>query len=175
MVIKKLQFLLLFLPIFGCAQHKAVETGLVEDKEFDKKVNSYLKGSVPFIGVKELREIQKEVTIFDTRKLKEYKVSHIENAIHLGYRNFDKQQLKDVQKDQKIILYCSIGYRSEKIGEKLQKLGYKHVYNLYGSIFEWVNQGYTIVDDNGQPTEKIHTYNSNWSKWVKNDTLKKVW
>ena len=48
-------------------------------------------------------------------------------------------------------------YRSEKIGKKLKKLGFKNVVNLYGGIFEWVNSGYPVYDSKGE-TEKIHPY-----------------
>ena len=40
-----------------------------------------------------------------------------------------------------IIVYCSIGVRSEDIGEKLKELGYTKILNLYGGIFDWKNKG----------------------------------
>ena len=72
-------------------------------------------------------------------------------------------------------MYCSIGYRSEKVGEELKKMGFKNVYNLYGSIFEWVNQGNEVVDENEKVTEKVHTYNKRWSKWIEDGKAEKVW
>lgn len=146
-----------------------------ENAAFDEKVSKTISFTVPLIGVKELSEIKNEVSIFDTRKKEEYDISHIDGAQYLGYRDFDITRLKDIPKDSKIILYCSIGYRSEKIGEKLLKQGYTKVYNLYGSLFEWINQGYALVDKNGQTTKKIHTYNKNWSKWVEEGKGEKLW
>ena len=73
------------------------------------------------------------------------------------------------------MLYCSIGYRSEKVGEKLQRLGYTKVYNLYGSIFESVNVGNEVVDQNGKKVKKVHTYNKDWSQWVDETKTKKIW
>ena len=49
-------------------------------------------------------------------------------------------------KSDTIVLYCSIGYRSEKIGEKLVEMGYGHVFNLYGGIFEWVNRDLPVYN-----------------------------
>jgi len=74
-----------------------------------------------------------------------------------------------------MVVYCSIGYRSEKIGEKLLRLGYKNVYNLYGSIFEWANEKYQLVGSNGKTTNRVHSYNKSWSKWVTNEEIKTVW
>lgn len=158
----------------GCAQ-KPEPAGLCIDPAFDQKVNSLISFSVPTIGVKELKEIKDQVVIFDTRELPEYEVSHIENAKYLGYKDFDKTQLNDIPKDAKIVLYCSVGYRSEKIGERLHDLGYGNVYNLYGSIFEWVNQDNPVVDKNGNIVNKVHTYNKQWSKWVDGQKIEKIW
>jgi len=107
--------------------------------------------------------------VFDER------VGHIPGASYLGYQDFDVERLKNLPYDSRIVLYCSIGYRSEKIGEKLQKLGYTHVYNLYGSIFDWVNRGYPVVDEDGNLTAQVHTYNRAWSKWVEEGAAVKVW
>lgn len=147
----------------------------VENPEFDQKLSQLLNFSVPLIGVSELKDIQREVYIFDTREWDEYQVSHIKGASYLGYDNFDKNRLKNVPKDATIVLYCSVGYRSEKIGNKLKQLGYYKVFNLYGSIFEWVNQGNPIVDMNGNATNRLHTYNKAWSKWVEPGKVKKTW
>ncbi len=115
------------------------------------------------------------MVILDARERSEYEVSHLPNAVFIGYNNFEKKLVDSLAKDRPIVVYCSIGYRSEKIGEKLQKLGFTKVYNLYGSIFEWVNQGNVVVDKNGQPTKKVHTYNKNWSRWVEDGKAEKVW
>jgi rhodanese-related sulfurtransferase len=48
-----------------------------------------------------------------------------------------------------------VGYRSEKVTEKLQKAGFTQVSNLYGGIFEWVNQGYPIVNQSGATSDVI--------------------
>ncbi len=105
----------------------------------------------------------------DAREPKEFNVSHIENAIFVGFDNFDPKKVTSVIKDKNanIVVYCSIGVRSEKIGEKLLKLGYKNVYNLYGGIFEYKNNGGKVVDNQNKETDKIHTYNKEWSVYLK--------
>ena len=76
--------------------------------------------------------------------------------------------LKNIQKNSRIIVYCSVGYRSERIGEQLLANGYSNVTNLYGGIFEWVNSDYPVVDTNNVKTNKVHAYSKLWGKWLKN-------
>jgi rhodanese-related sulfurtransferase len=125
------------------------------------------KNTVNYIAVDELA-LQKNYILLDTRELKEFNVSHIENAICVGYDKFDSKKIKETLRNQEatIIVYCSIGIRSETIGQKLLKLGYKNVYNLYGGIFEWKNQGHEVVDNNQKPTENVHAFSKEWSKYL---------
>ena len=46
-----------------------------------------------------------------------------------------------------------------------QKAGFKKVYNLYGGIFHWVNEGRTVFA-NGKPTLRVHAYSKPWSVWL---------
>lgn len=146
-----------------------------EDQEFDDKVAHTISFTVPLIGVEELAKKQKDYYILDTRAQSEYDVSHIPNAKYIGYRDFDLSRVQDIPKDAPIVVYCSIGYRSEKIGEQLLEAGYTNVQNLYGSLFEWVNAGEQIIDNQGVKTKKVHTYNRNWSKWVLEPGVQKTW
>ena len=69
-------------------------------------------------------------------------------------------------KNTKIVVYCSLGIRSEDIAEKLKKAGYTNVLNLYGGIFEWKNNNYNVFSSGGKATEKVHTFSKEWSKWL---------
>jgi rhodanese-related sulfurtransferase len=154
---KFLIFFLLSFPLFSLGQIKNIE--------YKNMLDSIYEHTVPLMTVDSLYHLKKTF-ILDTREQKEFDVSHIKNARNVGYVWFDMRKVYDIPKDATIVLYCSVGYRSEKIGEKLIKNGYKHVYNLYGSIFEWVNEGYPVYKTNGVQTAEIHTYNEKWSKWV---------
>lgn len=164
----------LFLTFTSCAQPPA-DRAHAENPEFDQKISKTISFTIPTMSVPDLKEQQEKVVILDARELEEFEVSHIPNAQYIGYKKLEKKKLKAIPKDAKIVLYCSIGYRSEKIGEKLQKMGYTEVYNLYGSIFEWVNQGNVVVDKNEKPTNFIHTYNEKWSQWVNHSMFTKIW
>lgn len=143
--------------------------------EFEKKIDSYLDYTIPTITVDNLLDIKEDVVILDTREKKEYEISHIPGAIYAGYKKFDASVLDNINKDARIVVYCSIGYRSEKIGEKIKNLGYQNTYNLFGSIFEWANEGQPLEDNNGVITNKLHTYNKKWSKWVIEGKVEKVY
>lgn len=139
--------------------------------DFDKKINSLLSGSVPQIHCEELKakiENHENIILLDTRTKEEYEVSKIKDARFIDYDDFDAAMVKDISKDEEIIVYCSVGYRSEKIGEKLQKMGYTNVLNLYGGIFDWKNKNNEVLNGTKQATDSVHTYNKNWSKWLFN-------
>jgi len=124
--------------------------------------------SVPYMSVEELAISSTKAIILDSREPKEYETSHIKDAILVGYDNFKLKSIikKLPNKDAKIVVYCSIGIRSETIGEKLKKAGYTNVYNLYGGIFEWKNKNFIVIDSEEKETENVHTFNEAWSKWL---------
>jgi len=132
-------------------------------------LKKYNDNGVPYITVEELASPKTQAIIFDTREPKEFKVSHLENAVCVGYDNFDIAKVEKLHpnKNKKIVVYCSLGIRSETIGKKLMKAGYTNVYNLYGGIFEWKNKSFIVIDSEEKETNKVHTYNRDWSKWLK--------
>lgn len=137
-------------------------------KSLAKLLKKYNTESVPYASVK-MTKSNPNFILLDARELKEYKVSHIKNAIHVGYDEFNLKETtaKLTDKNATIVVYCSVGIRSEDVAEKLQKAGYTNVYNLFGGIFEWKNKNNTVVDSKNNPTEQVHTFNKAWSKWLK--------
>lgn len=166
---------LLVLSTNACGQASSIEQ-ICENPAFNKKVAKTLSHSVEFISPQSLNAIKERTYILDTREQEEYDVSHIPNAHYASYSDFDITPLLNLPRDTTIVVYCSIGYRSEKIGEKLEEAGFTRVFNLFGSLFEWANQDYPLVNSFGDATNKVHTYNKNWSQWVDDDgKLIKVW
>ena len=102
----------------------------------------------------------------DAREADEYNVSHLAKAKLVGYNNFNIDSLNVKDKNTPIVVYCSVGYRSGKIAEKLIEKGYTNVQNLYGGIFEWKNEGNNVVDKNGT-TNDVHPYSKSWGIWLK--------
>ena len=159
----------------ACSQNQPLDKPRTKQPDFSKKIDGLISFTVPLMSVNELLNNKDKFIIFDAREKAEFDVSHIPDAIYLGYSDFNVSRIKNIPKEKNIVIYCSIGYRSEKIGEKLLRLGYKNVYNLYGSIFEWANEKYPLVSSNGKTTYTVHSYNKSWSKWVTNEEIRTVW
>ncbi len=147
---------------------------MVENEKFDRTIRNYLSFDVPVVSVSDLKNMD-NVVILDAREWEEYDISHIQGARFVGFSDAKFDVLQDLPKDTTIVVYCSIGYRSEKVGEKLMEEGFTNVSNLYGSIFEWVNRGYPVVDNRGDRTDTLHAYDRKWSRWVNGDSITKVW
>ena len=144
---------------------------------FEEMCNSYLQGSINTATSTQLKfELDRDssIIILDAREKEEYDVSHIPNSIHVGYDNFRIDSLFFLDKNSKIYVYCSIGYRSEKIGEILEIAEYKWILNLYGGIFDWSNNGYPLIDNNGDTTTAIHGYDDTWGQWINDSSSFKV-
>ncbi len=135
------------------------------EEEFHKFLDDMYHYTVPLIRVDQLKDADSFV-ILDTREKREYDVSHIPGAIWVGFSDFTLDRIKNIPKNQPVVVYCSVGYRSERIGEKLLEAGFDHVYNLYGSIFEWANRGYPLVDNSGEQVNQVHAYDKYWGRWV---------
>ena len=160
--------------IVACAG-QVDEGAEVENENFDAMLKTMLKGTVPTMNVDELKKNMGKFTLLDSRERAEYEVSHLPGAKYIGYDVPEEEVLSQLDKNQAVVVYCSIGVRSEKMGKKLKEMGFREVYNLYGSIFEWVNQGYSVVDMQGEETKQIHGYNRFWGLWMKNKDYKKVY
>lgn len=132
---------------------------------FDEMLTALYKKSVPLIRPKAIKNLQ-EYVVLDARSEKEYAVSCLPNTQFIGYESPKLELLDSITKDQAILVYCSVGYRSERIGEQLQAMGFTKVYNLYGGIFEWVNTKHTVIKPNQEPTQQVHGYSESWGKWI---------
>ncbi len=152
--------ILALIPLLGSAQNP---------KGFDEMCKGYIEETIPLVSSEQLSQDINDkngVVVLDAREETEFRVSHIKGALNVGYDRLNLRVVKRLPKDAKIVIYCSIGYRSEKVGEKLKKAGYTNVYNLYGGIFDWSNNGYPLENMGGSPTRKVHGYDQEWGKWI---------
>ena len=129
----------------------------------------YNTETIPYISVEELNHIKSSIIILDAREPEEYNISHLKDAIYVGHDffNMDNIQKKLQNKFASIIVYCSLGVRSETIALKLKKAGYTNVKNLYGGIFEWKNKDLPVYNNNNKETDSVHTFSKTWGKWLK--------
>ena len=116
-----------------------------------------------------IKDDSKSLLILDSRSWEEYKVSHLPNSVHLDFNSND-DVIRDILQSQDgnfdtIICYCSVGYRSailtQKLG-KMQEAKNNSVFNLEGSIFKWAKENRDLVvddDDDRKSTIFVHPYN----------------
>lgn len=143
-----------------------VSYGQVQRGAYRTMLKTLLSHSVPETGVQEAARDSTSVVFLDAREPREFEVSHIAGAIPVGYDYFDAGLLPALDKERPMVVYCSVGYRSEKVAEKLLAAGFKNVSNLYGGIFEWVNQGHPVVNGTGA-TQEVHAYSRSWGVWLR--------
>jgi rhodanese-related sulfurtransferase len=131
-------------------------------------LNKYNSESIPYITVQELALDTPDTILLDAREKSEFEVSHLKDAIHVGYDDFDIDSVTEgiTDKSSKIVVYCSLGVRSEEIAEALKNKGYSNIYNLFGGIFEWKNNDLTVFNKDNEPTENVHAFSKKWSKWL---------
>ncbi len=160
----KLTALLMGVSLSACGQ-----------QSFDQKLAAMYAQTVPLIHPATLDSLQESapVVLIDTRSPEEYAVSHLPQARFVNYDTFSPEDISDIPPDAHVVVYCAVGYRSERVGEELLQAGYRQVYNLYGGIFQWKNRGYSVVNAAGQSTDSVHTYNRRWSKWLERGV--RVW
>ncbi len=140
----------------------------IAQNSLEEILQQYNNESIPYISADEVKSVQDHIVLLDAREKIEYEVSHIKNAKFVGFNTFKISSFtkQNIPKKDTIVVYCSLGVRSEDISEKLKKAGYINVYNLYGGIFEWKNKNYTVVNPKGEITENVHAYSKEWAKWL---------
>lgn len=113
----------------------------------------------PHISTAELRDLifrsRGELLIIDTRTKEEYSISHLKGAVHID--DFPHVITKrKIDPQSQIVAYSAIGANSAKFAREAVENGYPNVVNYLGSIFEWVNYGFPVVDAQERKTVYIH-------------------
>ncbi|GIV58098.1 MAG: sulfurtransferase [Rhodothermaceae bacterium] len=111
--------------------------------------------------------------LLDTRSEAEYAVSHLAGARRLDPDTPDLAALDTLDRDTPIVTYCSVGYRSSAMARRLREMGFTHVMNLEGSIFQWANEGRPVYRD-GVPVRQVHPYDWLWGMLLRED-LRAPW
>ncbi len=148
----------MIIPIYTYSQ--------VKSNGFNFTLKLLLNKSTPSITIEEAFSNRVNYLFLDAREINEYNVSHIQHARHVGDKDFAFKKIADIPKNKLIIVYCSIGKRSEDIVLKMKKAGFMYVKNLYGGIFEWVNVGHPVYGAAGNITDSVHAYSRFWSQYL---------
>lgn len=153
---------------------------VLTNAELDAKLQRMLRYDVPLVSVDSLAALQAggltpKPLLLDVREAEEYAVSHLPGAVRVEPGGDLPAWLDTVEQNRPIVTYCSVGYRSERYGRALREAGFTEVHNLYGSLFEWAERGYGVVDSTGRLTAAIHTYNRRWGQWLTTADAEKVY
>ncbi len=114
---------------------------------------------------------RENLLLFDVREPEEYAVSHLQDARPVPSKDEALKALQGAPSDQRIVLYCSVGYRSSELAQFLMKKGYTEIYNLEGSIFAWANEGRPVYRGKERVTV-VHPYDRTWGRLLK-ESLRK--
>lgn len=109
---------------------------------------------------------QEDLILLDVRKPEEYAVSHLQGARAASSKDEAMRILRGVPANRRIVVYCSVGYRSSELAEFLMKTGFTEVYNLEGSIFRWANEGRPVYRAE-ERVRVVHPYDSYWGRLLK--------
>ena len=145
---------------------RAQEPPRTSNRLYSAMLDGLLKNTVPYVSVAQLHA-EAPAVLLDARAPREFAVSHLSGARWVGFEEFALARVQDLPRNTPIVVYCSVGYRSEKVGEQLQRAGYTQVRNLYGGLFEWMNEGLLPVTAGNKPTAWVHAYSRRWGIWLK--------
>jgi rhodanese-related sulfurtransferase len=104
--------------------------------------------------------------LLDARSPAEYAVSHLPGARLADAKAPVAQLLSGLGTNQAIVVYCSVGYRSSRLVERLQQAGHTNAFNLDGSIFQWANED-RLLERDGQPVSQVHPYNTTFGRLLR--------
>ena len=108
---------------------------------------------------------REQPVLLDVRTEKEFAVSHLHGATRVEPSADAAKLLAQLPPGRPVVTYCSVGYRSSDLAERLKKAGVISVFNLEGSIFQWANEGRPI-EARGQPADKVHPYNRKFGRML---------
>ena len=120
--------------ILVCFLLLIVGCGEKEMKDNNKSISEN-KVSINKITCDKMKELMNDGAILiDVREIDEYNEGHLDKAINISYTIIKDEISKYVaNKDDKIIVYCKSGARSNKAANYLLEAGYNNIFDL-GSI-----------------------------------------
>ncbi|MBN4052174.1 MAG: hypothetical protein COC01_05365 [Bacteroidetes bacterium] len=124
---KKVLYFLIILVLIGCSESS------------NKKGNSVLiTEDVDVIEFKKLASDKNNEIILDVRTLEEVEQGIIPGAINIDYYSDTfEEEIKKLDPNVPVLVYCQSGGRSSKTMELMSTLGFKEVYNLLGGFGSW--------------------------------------
>ncbi len=95
--------------------------------------------------LKEKKKSDQNFTLLFVLSEDKFKEGHIPGSINIPLGDIGKRK-HELDMDEMIVVYCE-SYdckASPKAGEKLEKFGFKNIYDFEGGMKEWREKGYPI-------------------------------
>lgn len=106
-------------------------------KQEDTNAQTKLSAKEFYTRISSLPDVQ----LVDVRTPEEYRKGHIENAANVNINGDQfKDQIRALDKDKPVYVYCLSGARSANAAAYLRSQGYSEVYEMPGGILEWRNE-----------------------------------
>lgn len=148
----------LLLPLFAFGEARTLES-------LRSTIEAEHPG-VPWVATETLSrwlaQQERQVVLLDIREVAEFDVSHLRDARRVAPDASDMAALR-IPRSATIVVYCSVGYRSAALGQRLRAAGYQRVYNLQGGIFQWANEGRPVYRGAAR-VELVHPYDRDWGR-----------
>lgn len=105
--------------------------------------------------------------LLDVRTEPEFRVSRLPGAVRVDPDAKPSDLAATLGTNSRpVVVYCSVGWRSSALAERLAKAGQTNVANLEGSLFGWANEGRRLEDDRGE-ARTVHPYNRTFGRLLK--------
>ena len=102
--------------------------------------------------------------LLDSRARAEFEVSHLRGAVWIDPDHPDFRVV-DADPSRRVVVYCSVGWRSGSIAQQLGDRGRANVYNLEQGLFGWANAGRPMVRG-ARPATRVHPYDAVWGQML---------
>ncbi len=127
---------------FGCNNSNAKADKTTSSKT--EMVQQQAANVIENVDVKTFKKLiaTKKGQLVDVRTPQEWESGTIKGAIKINlYDKTFQEQLKKLDKNKPVYVYCKSGGRSSNAAKQMEKMGFKKVYNLNGGITAWDNAG----------------------------------
>jgi rhodanese-related sulfurtransferase len=105
-------------------------------------------GSIEQVDAAQFKKLTESpnALILDVRTAAEVAEGHLPNAVNIDIYGSDfMAKIQELPKDREILVYCTVGARSQQAADILSKQGFAKVYNLDGGIVAWQRNGFEVV------------------------------
>lgn len=105
--------------------------------------------------------------LLDSRARAEFDVSHLAGAVWIDPERPD-WSVVDADPARRVVVYCSVGWRSGDIARQLRARGRTNVFNLEQGLFGWANAGLPMVRGDSAATQ-VHPYDAVWGRMLQSE------